>query len=86
MPHPRSTTRSGSSVVGVRTCPCAIASEIPGVSGVYWPGQDWYNALPFIWENGGEIAVLDGDQWDAQLSSPESLAGLEQVGESSTSQ
>jgi N,N'-diacetylchitobiose transport system substrate-binding protein len=52
-----------------------------GVSGVYWPGQDWYNALPFIWENGGEIAVLDGDEWDAQLSSPESIAGLEQVAE-----
>jgi N,N'-diacetylchitobiose transport system substrate-binding protein len=58
-----------------------IAAAIPGVSGVYWPGQDWYNALPFIWENGGEIAVLDGDEWDAQLSSPESLAGLEQVAE-----
>lgn len=56
-----------------------IAAAIPGVSGVYWPGQDWYNALPFIWENGGEIAVLDGDEWDAQFSSPESLAGLEQV-------
>jgi N,N'-diacetylchitobiose transport system substrate-binding protein len=58
-----------------------IAAALPGVSGVYWPGQDWYNALPFIWENGGEIAVLDGDEWDAQLSSPESLAGLEQVAE-----
>jgi N,N'-diacetylchitobiose transport system substrate-binding protein len=58
-----------------------IASAIPGVSGVYWPGQDWYNALPFIWENGGEVAVLDGDEWDAQFSSPESLAGLEQVAE-----
>jgi N,N'-diacetylchitobiose transport system substrate-binding protein len=58
-----------------------IAAALPGVSGVYWPGQDWYNALPFIWENGGEVAVLDGDQWDAQFSSPESLAGLEQVAE-----
>jgi N,N'-diacetylchitobiose transport system substrate-binding protein len=47
--------------------------------GVYFPGQDWYNALPFIWENGGEIAVFEGGQWDAQLSSPESIAGLEQV-------
>jgi N,N'-diacetylchitobiose transport system substrate-binding protein len=47
--------------------------------GVYWPGQDWYNALPFIWENGGEIAVFEGGEWDAQLSSPESVAGLEQV-------
>jgi N,N'-diacetylchitobiose transport system substrate-binding protein len=59
----------------------AIAAALPGVSGVYWPGQDWYNALPFIWENGGEIAVLDGDEWDAQFSSPESLAGLTQVAE-----
>lgn len=58
-----------------------LAAALPGVSGVYWPGQDWYNALPFIWENGGEIAVLDGDEWDAQFSSPESLAGLEQVAE-----
>jgi N,N'-diacetylchitobiose transport system substrate-binding protein len=59
-----------------------IAAAIPGVSGVYWPGQDWYNALPFIWENGGEVAVQDADgAWDAQFSSPESLAGLEQVAE-----
>lgn len=60
----------------------SIAAAIPGVSGVYWPGQDWYNALPFIWENGGEVAVQDADgTWDAQFSSPESLAGLEQVAE-----
>jgi N,N'-diacetylchitobiose transport system substrate-binding protein len=47
--------------------------------GVYFPGQDWYNALPFIWENGGEVAVFEGGEWDAQLSSAESVAGLEQV-------
>ncbi len=56
-----------------------LAAANPGKSGVYFAGQDWYNALPFVWENGGEIAVPDGDGWDAQLSSPESLAGLEQV-------
>jgi len=59
----------------------ALAAALPGVSGVYWPGQDWYNALPFIWENGGEIAVFENGEWDAQFSSPESLAGLEQVAE-----
>lgn len=59
----------------------ALAGALPGVSGVYFPGKDWYNALPFIWENGGEIAVQDGDEWDAQLSSDESLAGLAQVQE-----
>jgi N,N'-diacetylchitobiose transport system substrate-binding protein len=56
-----------------------LAAANPGKSGIYFAGQDWYNALPFIWENGGEIAVQDGEQWDAQLSSPESLAGLAQV-------
>lgn len=59
----------------------ALAGALPGVSGVYWPGQDWYNALPFIWENGGEVAVFENGTWDAQLSSPESLAGLAQVAE-----
>lgn len=57
----------------------ALAEANPGKSGIWWPGQDWYNALPYIWENGGEVAVPDGDEWDAQLSSDESVAGLEQV-------
>ena len=56
-----------------------LAAANPGKSGIYFAGQDWFNALPFIWENGGEIAVQDGDEWDAQLSSTESLAGLAQV-------
>lgn len=47
------------------------------VSGIYAPGKDWYNALPYIWSFGGEIAVEDGDEWDAQLSSDESVKGLE---------
>ena len=56
-----------------------LAAANPGKSGIYFAGQDWYNALPFIWENGGEVAVADGDEWDAQLSSPESVKGLLQV-------
>lgn len=59
----------------------ALAEKLPGVSGVYFPGKDWYNALPFIWENGGEIAVQKDGTWDAQLSSAESVAGIEQVQE-----
>ncbi len=56
-----------------------LAAANPGKSGIYFAGQDWYNALPFIWENGGELAVEDGGEWDAQLSSPESVKGLLQV-------
>jgi N,N'-diacetylchitobiose transport system substrate-binding protein len=59
----------------------AIAEAKPGVSGIYFPGQDWYNALPYIWENGGDIAALDGDEWVPALSSDDSIAGLEMVQE-----
>ncbi len=60
----------------------ALAAALPGVSGVWYPGQDWYNALPYVWENGGEVAVQGDDgTWDAQFSSPESLKGLQQVQE-----
>jgi N,N'-diacetylchitobiose transport system substrate-binding protein len=49
-------------------------------SGLYWPGQDWYNALPFVWENGGFIAEQnDAGEWEAGFSSEGGLAGLEQV-------
>lgn len=51
------------------------------VSGIYAPGRDWYNALPYIWTYGGEIAVQDGDEWDAQLSSDESVKGLTKLQE-----
>lgn len=55
-----------------------LAEENPDVSGIYMPGRDQYNVMPFIWENGGEIAVQNDDgTWDAQFSSPESVKGLE---------
>lgn len=57
----------------------ALAEANPGVSGIYFPGQDWYNALPYIWENGGEIATFENGEWVPGFSSPESIAGLEQI-------
>ncbi len=59
----------------------ALADANPGASGIWWPGQDWYNALPFIWENGGEVATFEGGEWKSQFSSAESIAGIEQVQE-----
>lgn len=56
-----------------------LATDNPGKSGIWWPGQDWYNALPYIWENGGEIATFADDTWSAGFSSEESMAGLEQI-------
>lgn len=48
-------------------------------SGIYAPGKDWYNALPYVWANGGEIATLEGDQWVGGFSSEGGIAGLEML-------
>jgi N,N'-diacetylchitobiose transport system substrate-binding protein len=52
-------------------------ADVPNFSGIYLPGRNWYAVLSFIWENGGDIATLEEDQWVGQLDSPESIAGLE---------
>ncbi|MBU4465748.1 MAG: sugar transporter [Actinobacteria bacterium] len=49
------------------------------VSGIYAPGKDWYNALPYIWANGGDIAKKDGDTWKGEFSSAGSIKGLTQL-------
>lgn len=58
-----------------------IALKTSTVSGIYAPGKDWYNALPYVWAHGGEIAVQDGKTWDAQFSSEKSVTGLKQLQE-----
>lgn len=59
----------------------ALATANPGKSGIWWPGQDWYNALPYIWENGGDIASFKDGKWTAEFSSAGSIKGLEEVQE-----
>jgi len=55
-------------------------AKTAGFSGIYFPGKYWYAALPFIWSNGGDIAVQKGDgQWVGTLSSAGSQRGLRQV-------
>lgn len=41
------------------------------------PGDSEYGVYPFIWGNGGEIAVQDGDSWTSQIDAPESQEGIE---------
>ncbi|WP_448061331.1 extracellular solute-binding protein [Cellulomonas hominis] len=48
-------------------------------SGIWWPGQDWRNGLPFIWAAGGELAVQEDGQWVGAINSPEAVAGLKQI-------
>ena len=54
-------------------------ASVPGFSGIYFPGKYWYAALPFIWDNDGDIAAKDGGSWKGKLSSPGSLTGLQTV-------
>ena len=56
-------------------------SDTPNFSGFYLPGRNWYAALSFVWEEGGNIATSDGDTWTGELSSPASIAGLERFAE-----
>lgn len=48
----------------------------PKFSALYFPGQYWYAALPFVWDEGGEVAVQDGGQWKGALDSAAAQAGL----------
>lgn len=54
-------------------------SDKKSFSGIYFPGQDWRNALPYIWNAGGELAVQKDGKWQGALSTPQSVAGLTQV-------
>lgn len=45
-------------------------------SALYFPGQYWYASLPFIWDEGGDLATQEGGQWKGALDSPGSQAGL----------
>lgn len=56
-----------------------IAAKTATKSGIYAPGKDWYNALPYVWANGGEIATQDGDTWKGGFSSSGGIAGLEML-------
>ncbi|MCY1138901.1 extracellular solute-binding protein [Actinoplanes sp. Pm04-4] len=44
---------------------------------VYMPGQYWYAAMSWVKSTGGEIAKQDGDKWAGQLSTPQSIEGLQ---------
>jgi N,N'-diacetylchitobiose transport system substrate-binding protein len=44
-----------------------------GNQGIYLPGQNFYVLSGFIWDEGGDLAVKDGDQWKGALETPEAL-------------
>ncbi|MFJ1585905.1 extracellular solute-binding protein [Streptomyces sp. NPDC088197] len=48
-----------------------------GNDGIYLPGQTWYALAGFIWDEGGDLAVQDGDNWKGALDTPQAKAGME---------
>ena len=57
----------------------AAALKTDTQSGFYIGGEDWRNGISWIFANGGELAVKDGDTWKSSLSDPNTIAGLEQL-------
>ncbi|MFD3945309.1 extracellular solute-binding protein [Streptomyces sp. NPDC058579] len=45
--------------------------------GIYLPGQNWYALAGFIWEDGGDLAVREGEEWKGALDTPQALAGMD---------
>jgi len=54
----------------------ASAGSKQGFSPVYIAGTDWYVAMGFVYDYGGQIAKTKGGKWVGTLDSPKSLAGL----------
>lgn len=55
------------------------SSDDPNFSGFWLPGQDWRDGAAFLWDAGGAFAVEQDGEWEGQLSTPESQAGLATV-------
>jgi N,N'-diacetylchitobiose transport system substrate-binding protein len=54
----------------------AATNTQKGFSPVYIAGPDWYTAMNFVYDYGGQIAVTRKGKWVGTLDSPRSLAGL----------
>jgi N,N'-diacetylchitobiose transport system substrate-binding protein len=75
---------------GIKTVPKSLAalgtdlSKVATKSGThptgfkpfYMAGTDWYSALSFVFDYGGNIATLSKGKWVGELESPKSIAGL----------
>jgi N,N'-diacetylchitobiose transport system substrate-binding protein len=57
----------------------AAALKTDSQSGFYIGGEDWRNGLSWVFANGGELAVKDGDEWTSSLSDPKTIEGLKQL-------
>ncbi|MDT9688243.1 extracellular solute-binding protein [Streptomyces sp. P9(2023)] len=50
-----------------------LKASDPKSQPIYLPGQSWYVYSGFVWDEGSDLAVKDGDKWKGNLSSPEAV-------------
>jgi len=48
----------------------------PNFSALYEPGQNWYVAMSYVADYGGQIAVNKGGKWQGVLNSPQAIRAL----------
>jgi N,N'-diacetylchitobiose transport system substrate-binding protein len=48
----------------------------PNFSAFYEPGQNWYVAMSFVADYGGQIAINKGGKWKGTLNSPQAIRAL----------
>jgi N,N'-diacetylchitobiose transport system substrate-binding protein len=48
----------------------------PNFSAFYEPGQNWYVAMTYVFDYGGQIATSKGGKWSGVLNSPKAIQGL----------
>ncbi|WP_240674880.1 extracellular solute-binding protein [Cellulomonas endophytica] len=73
---PRTLEEFGDAAVALQA---ANPSGEEGYSGFWFPGQDWYNGIAWVFSSGGDLAVQEGGTWRGALAEPEAQAGLAQV-------
>lgn len=61
----------------IESAVAAIKESQPDVIPFPIPGASEFSLYPWVWGNGGEIAVQEGDQWVSQMNSPEAVEGIE---------
>jgi N,N'-diacetylchitobiose transport system substrate-binding protein len=54
----------------------ANPNGVANFSGLWLPGQDWYNGIAWLYTYGGDLAVLQDGEWVGALSTPSSQSGL----------
>ncbi|MFG2328928.1 extracellular solute-binding protein [Streptomyces sp. NPDC048604] len=53
-----------------------LKASDPKSQPIYLPGQSWYVLAGFVWDEGGDLAVKDGDKWKGALGTPQAAAGM----------